>query len=77
MPPTKPVLPALEFMAAAMLTRNGPTCSLNTTDRGCRRNEILTLRWDDVDRTAGELRLRNGKTGWRSVPLTPAGGGGA
>ena len=39
---------------------------------GCRRNEILTLRWDDVDYTAGELRLRDGKTAWRSVPLTPA-----
>ena len=39
---------------------------------GCRRNEILTLRWDDVDHAAGELRLRDGKTGWRSVPLTPA-----
>ena len=39
---------------------------------GCRRNEIATLKWDDVDRTAGELRLRDGKTGWRSVPLTPA-----
>ncbi len=39
---------------------------------GCRRNEVLTLRWDDVDHTAGELRLRDGKTGWRSVPLTPA-----
>ena len=24
---------------------------------GCRSNEIATLRWDDVDRTAGELRL--------------------
>ncbi|MCY3829126.1 MAG: tyrosine-type recombinase/integrase [Rhodospirillaceae bacterium] len=39
---------------------------------GCRRNEILTLRWDDVDRTAGELRLRETKTGPRRVPLTPA-----
>ena len=38
---------------------------------GCRLNEILTLRWDDVDRTAGELRLRDGKTGARMVPLTP------
>ena len=37
---------------------------------GCRLNEILTLRWDDVDRTAGELRLRAGKTGARMVPLT-------
>ena len=26
---------------------------------GCRKNEILTLRWDDIDRTAGELRLRD------------------
>ena len=38
---------------------------------GCRLNEILTLRWDDVDHTAGELRLRDGKTGARMVPLTP------
>ena len=38
---------------------------------GCRRNEVLSLRWDDVDRTAGELRIRDGKTGPRSVPLTP------
>lgn len=38
---------------------------------GCRLNEILTLRWDDVDRAAGEFRLRDGKTGARMVPLTP------
>ena len=38
---------------------------------GCRRDEILTLRWRDVDRTARELRLREGKTGPRMVPLTP------
>ena len=38
---------------------------------GCRLGEILTLRWDDVDREAGELRLRNAKTGARMVPLTP------
>ena len=37
---------------------------------GCRLNEILTLRWDDVDRTADEFRLRDGKTGARMVPLT-------
>ena len=29
---------------------------------GCRRQEIVTLKWDDVDRTAGELRLRHAKT---------------
>ena len=39
---------------------------------GCRRNEILMLRWDDVDRTAGELRLSDSKSGPRRVPLTPA-----
>ena len=39
---------------------------------GCRKNEIVTLKWDDVDRTAGELRLRDTKTGARRVPLTPA-----
>ena len=39
---------------------------------GCRKGEILTLRWDDVDRTARELRLRDSKSGPRMVPLTPA-----
>ena len=37
---------------------------------GCRRSEILNLHWDDVDHTAGELRLRDAKTGPRMVPLT-------
>ncbi len=37
---------------------------------GCRKSEILTLRWDDVDRTAGEFRLRDGKRGPRMVALT-------
>ena len=37
---------------------------------GCRKGEILTLRWDDVDRTADELRLRDAKSGPRMVPLT-------
>ena len=32
----------------------------------------MTLRWDDIDRTAGELRLSETKTGPRRVPLTPA-----
>ncbi len=39
---------------------------------GCRRNEILSLQWDDVDRVAGELRLKDAKAGGRRVPLTPA-----
>ena len=38
---------------------------------GCRLNEVLMLRWDDVDRVAGEFRLRYAKTGVRMVPLTP------
>ena len=37
---------------------------------GCRRSEILDLHWDDVDRAAGELRLRDAKAGPRMVPLT-------
>ena len=39
---------------------------------GCRLTEVLTLRWDDVDRKVGELRLRDAKTGARMVVLTPA-----
>ena len=39
---------------------------------GCRRNEIQTLRWEDVDLEVGELRLRDAKTGARSVALSPA-----
>ncbi len=37
---------------------------------GCRRGEILSLGWDDVDRTVGDLRLRDAKAGPRMVPLT-------
>ncbi len=37
---------------------------------GCHRGEILSLGWDDVDRTAGDLRLRDAKAGPRMVPLT-------
>ena len=39
---------------------------------GCRRNEILGLRWADVDFDAGELSLADSKTGARIVPLPPA-----
>ena len=39
---------------------------------GCRRNEILTLQWSDVDLEGGELRLRDAKTGARWVALSPA-----
>ena len=37
---------------------------------GCRTGEILTLQWDDVDRVASALRLRDSKAGPRMVPLT-------
>ena len=38
---------------------------------GCRHSETLTLRWDDVDRTTGDLRSRgDAKAGPRMVPLT-------
>ena len=37
---------------------------------GCRRNEILTLRWEDVRLEAHELRLRDSKTGPRTVSLS-------
>ena len=39
---------------------------------GWRRNENLGLRWSDVDFDAGELSLRDSKTGVRIVPLPPA-----
>ena len=39
---------------------------------GCRRSEVLGLRWDHVDLGAGELRLPDSKTGARTVPLSPA-----
>ncbi len=39
---------------------------------GCRLTEILSLRWDDIDRKTGEIRLRDAKTGARMVVLTPA-----
>ena len=39
---------------------------------GCRKNEIVKLKWNDVDIDAGEIRLPDGKTGARLVPLSPA-----
>ena len=38
---------------------------------GCRRNEILGLRWEDLDFEAGEMRLMDSKTGARLVPMPP------
>ena len=42
---------------------------------GCRKSEILALRWEDVDLEAGELRLPDSKTGARTVPLSPEAAG--
>ena len=39
---------------------------------GCRRNEILGLRWEDLDFEAGEMRLADSKAGARVVPMPPA-----
>ena len=38
---------------------------------GCRKSEILTLRWKDVDLDAGELDLADTPTDGRVVPLGP------
>ena len=34
---------------------------------GCRKNEILRLRWEEVDIQKGELRISDSKTGARSI----------
>ena len=39
---------------------------------GCRRNEILCLRWDDLNFDTGQMRLPDTKTGTRIAPVTPA-----
>ena len=38
---------------------------------GCRKSEILTLKWEEVDLEAGVLNLPDSKTGKRSIPLSP------
>ncbi len=38
---------------------------------GCRRNEVMSLTWREVDLEAGLLRLRDSKGGPKLVPLTP------
>lgn len=39
---------------------------------GARRDEILDLRWEDVDLETGTLNLPDSKTGKKSIPLGPA-----
>ena len=38
---------------------------------GCRKSEVLTLRWSEVDLDASELHLADSKTGPRAVQLPP------
>ena len=42
---------------------------------GCRKGEILNLRWDEVDLGANELRLPDTKTGPRTISLSPEAAG--
>ena len=42
---------------------------------GCRKNEILKLRWEDVALDESELKLPDAKTGARVVPLSPPAAG--
>ena len=61
-----------ELEAAGKVSANAVAAFRLLMLTGCRRNEILTLRWEDVDLEVGELRLRDAKTGARSVALSPA-----
>ena len=37
---------------------------------GMRKNEALTLRWSDIDRPSGVIRLSDSKTGPKTIPLS-------
>ena len=57
--------------------RNGASTSAVAAIRllmltGCRKREILCLRWEDVALEEKELRLPDAKTGARVVPLSPS-----
>jgi integrase len=76
------------FLTGAELRRLGDALSAVERDRsedpsavlairlllltGARRDEILNLRWRDVDLDTGTLNLPDSKTGKKSIPLGPA-----
>jgi integrase len=54
------------------LSRNAAAAVRLLLMTGCRRSEILSLRWDWVDLERHCLRLPDSKTGFKSVPLAVA-----
>jgi integrase len=60
--------PAVRLASRSMIAKPGASCTLT----GARRDEILGLRWQDVDLETGTLNLPDSKTGKKSIPLGPA-----
>ena len=60
-----------ELQAAHRISKSAAAALRMLMLTGCRRNEILTLRWEHVDLEHDELRLPDAKTGARAVPLSP------
>ena len=63
--------------ALAMMEAEGrPTAGLNVIRMlaltGARRNEIVRLRWSEIDEERGALRLADSKTGAKVIPLGAA-----
>ena len=61
-----------ELAAAGRISASARTAIRQLMLTGCRRSEVLTLKWEDVDFEHDQLRLRDSKTGAREVPLSPA-----
>ena len=61
-----------ELAAAGRISASARTAIRLLMLTGCRRSEVLTLKWEDVDFEHDQLRLRDSKTGAREVPLSPA-----
>ncbi len=64
-----------EVEAEGSETLSAVTAIRLLTLTGCRLGEVQTLRWENVDLEAGELRLPDSKTGARMVPLSRAAAG--